>query len=337
MRATTGHDHDLPEDAILAVDGGASKTDAVVVGLDGSVVAHRRGPGTNHQTIGWPAAIAALEDLRERVLAAAPVTIRATHVYLAGLDLPEEVAEARRALAAWHADVIDNDVFALLRTGTRERDAVAVICGTGMNAVGVRADGTRARFLAFGELSGDWGGGQMLGEVAIGQAMRAYDGRGPTTTLVDRLPAAVGLPGITEVVLALYRGELGPQTYSRFAPEVFAAARDGDRVAGSLVDRQADEIALMAASAIDRLELTGRTVPVVVGGGVVAAAGPEFFAAIEAALARVAPHAQPVVATARPVLGAALAALESAGAGSAVLDRVTAAGAQPDWPAVEVG
>lgn len=325
----------MPDDArpaVLAVDGGASKTDAVLVGLDGELLGHRRGPGTNHQTVGWPTALQRLAELRAGVLSDARVTLRATHVYLAGLDLPEEIEQARAALAEWDADIVDNDVFALLRSGTRAPDAAAVICGTGMNAVGIRADGTTARFLAFGEMTGDWGGGQMLGRDAVGLAMRSLDGRGRASALTERIPAAVGVASVTDLVLDVYHGRADAEVFSRVTPVVFAVAAEGDEVAQQLVERQAEEIALMATSVIDRLGMRGQRVPVVLGGGVIAGGSDLLMAAVEEALRVRSPHAVAVVPAGRPILGAALAALEGAGAAHSALERLTLAGSAPGWP-----
>ena len=112
-------------------------------------------------------------------------------VYLSGLDLPVEIATFTAALATlpWFtpgAAVVDNDTFALLRAGTAAREAVVVVCGTGINCVGRRSDSATARFPALGRISGDWGGGFELGEQAIWHAARAGDGRGPATTLAHR-------------------------------------------------------------------------------------------------------------------------------------------------------
>lgn len=96
---------------------------------------------------------------------------RRAGVYLSGLDLSREVEAYRlrlQALGLAPTLLVDNDVFALLRAGTRAPDAVAVVCGTGINAVGRRADGAVVRFPALGSISGDWGGGDRLGHGPCG-------------------------------------------------------------------------------------------------------------------------------------------------------------------------
>lgn len=321
----------VPE-VVLAVDGGGSKTDVVAIALDGTLVGHARGPGSNPQTRGWELAGPILDDVRGRVVDALDgARIRTTHVYLAGLDLPDELTAATAALAHWDADggapdVLDNDLFALLRAGTLSPDAAAVVCGTGINALAVRADGASARFPAIGDVSGDWGGGAYLGNRALWHAARAEDGRGPATALVQAVPAALGLDTVRAVTEAVHFGRLDQRVFNRLCPVLFEVAASGDTVAARVVARQAEEIVLLASVALERLGLgASAAVPVVLGGGVLAARHPLLVDAVVGGLRERVPGAEPTWVTAPPVLGAGLAALESVGASAEALERYRAA------------
>ena len=315
---------------VLAVDGGGSKTDVVAIALDGSIVGHARGPGSNPQTRGWAIAGPILDDVRSRVVRhLGERRILTTHVYLAGLDLHDELVAAEVALAHWAEDggapdVLDNDLFALLRAGTLSPDAAAVVCGTGINALAVRADGATARFPAIGDVSGDWGGGAYLGNRALWHAARAEDGRGPATALMSAVPETLGLDTVREVTEAIHFGRLDHRVFNRLCPVLFDVAGRGDAVARSVVERQAEEIMLLAAVALGRLGLgtaDGPPVPVVLGGGVLAARDPLLVDEVVSRLAERVPGAVPTWVTDPPVLGAGLAALESVGADAAALDR----------------
>ncbi|WJY00119.1 BadF/BadG/BcrA/BcrD ATPase family protein [Curtobacterium sp. 458] len=321
------------DDVVLAVDGGGSKTDVVAIGLDGSLIAHARGPGSNPQTRGWAAVGPVLDEVRAAVLDEIGTReVRTTHVYLAGLDLHDELVAAEAALAHWSEDggapdVLDNDLFALLRAGTLSPDAAALVCGTGINALAVRADGATIRYPAIGDVSGDWGGGAYLGNRALWHAARADDGRGPATALVDAVPRSLGFRSVREVTEALHFGRLEPAAVGRLCPVLFDVAGDGDAVARSVIERQAEEIVLMASVALERLGLGGTDapVPIVLGGGVLAARHPLLVEPVVAGFAERVPGAVPTWVTAPPVLGAGLAALESVGAGPEALDRYRAA------------
>lgn len=312
-----------PAPIVVAVDGGGSKTDAVALELDGTVVAAVRGATSSPHLIGMSAAARLVDELIERLLVqTGPRPLASANIYLSGLDLPAEMEELRAGIAgyAWADAIVDNDLFALLRAGTSEPDAVAVVCGTGINCVGVRSDGAVVRYPSLGMTSGDWGGGWHLGEQALWHAARAVDGRGPDTTLASAIPAVFGLPDLTAVIEALHFGRLPSSDLARLAPSVLAASRAGDAVAQGLVDRQAEEIVLYASTTLRRLELLGHEVPVVLGGGVIGSRDERLLTAVGRGLAERAPLARITVVTAAPILGAALLALEAAGAPAEALE-----------------
>jgi len=313
-------------DVVVAVDGGGTKADAVAFDLDGRLVASSRGPGGNPQSDGVAASLAMVDGLIREVAGSARV-VRAG-LYLSGLDLPQEVSAYREAAAnsPWAASGldVDNDLFALLRAGTDEPDAVAVVCGTGINAVGIRADGATARFLALGSISGDWGGGLGLGLEALWHAARDVDGRGPHTALTTAISTHFGVevPGL---ITQLHFDERPISQFAELAPAVFAAATAGDEVAGELVDRQAREIVDLARAALTRLELTHSAVPIVLGGGILRAGDPRLLAGVRTGLADAAPAVRLVQVTQPPILGAALLTLANAGASVEAIVQARAA------------
>lgn len=304
---------------VIAVDGGGSKTDAVALELDGTVIAEARGTTSSPHMIGMRESAdlvsALIGRLREQT-GARPIA--AANLYLSGLDLPSEIGAFRAGIGGtpWADATIDNDLFALLRAGTDEADAVAVVCGTGINCVGVRSDGRVIRYPSLGAISGDWGGGWHLGERALWFAARAADGRGDPTGLEQAVPAAFGLTSVREVIEALHFGRLPNRDLALLSPTVFACAREGDAIARALIDEQAEEIATMAVTTLRRLELLDRPVPVVLGGGVIGGRDERLLGTVERLLAERAPAARVELVTAAPILGAALLALESAGAGA---------------------
>ncbi|MEU4794256.1 BadF/BadG/BcrA/BcrD ATPase family protein [Streptomyces sp. NPDC023327] len=307
--------------SVLAIDAGNSKTDVAVVTADGRVVGAARGGGFQPPRVGVEPAV----DVLARAVAAALAEAGADAVdhvsaCLANADLPVEERELAQALGrrGWGTSVdVRNDTFAVLRAGLLE-DAeprgVAVVCGAGINCVGMLPDGRTARFPAIGRISGDWGGGGGLAEEALWHAARAEDGRGGPTALRVALPGHFGLPSMYALIEALHLGRIAPARRHELTPVLFATAAAGDAVARSLVDRMADEVVAMATVALDRLGLLDEEAPVVLGGSVLAARHPQLDDRIRSLLAERAPKAEPRVVLARPVLGAALLGLDRTGA-----------------------
>ncbi|WP_399925435.1 N-acetylglucosamine kinase [Streptomyces kanamyceticus] len=315
--------------SVLAIDAGNSKTDVAVVAADGQVVGAARGGGFQPPQVGVEPAVDVLAEAVTRALAQAGAdTVGHVSACLANADLPVEERELARALRrrGWGTSVqVYNDTFAVLRAGLLE-DAeprgVAVVCGAGINCVGMLPDGRTARFPAIGRISGDWGGGGGLAEEALWHAARAEDGRGGPTALREALPAHFGLPSMYALIEALHLGHIAAARRHELTPVLFATAAVGDAVARSLVDRMADEVVAMSTVALDRLALLDEEAPVLLGGSVLAARHPQLDDRVRLLLSERAPKARPRVVTARPVLGAALLGLDQAGAPPETYARV---------------
>jgi len=306
---------------VLAVDGGNSKTDVVLVTDTGQTLAHARGPGSSPHYLGVEGAVDLLDDLVGKLAAQAGIGERRplaalAQVNLAGVDFPseEEAIAAAIERRGWAPDlVVGNDSFALLRAGTDAPDAVAVVCGAGINCVGVCSDGRHARFASLGRISGDWGGGMELGDEALYWAARAADGRGPDTALSTLVPAHFDLPDVPSVYEAIHFGRLDHRRLIELAPVVLRASRDGDQVARGVVTTLGQEIVHLARAALTRLGMLDVPTVVVLGGGVLTSRDEVLLGEIDTRLAEVAPQARTVVTEVSPVVGAALLALDRAG------------------------
>jgi N-acetylglucosamine kinase-like BadF-type ATPase len=310
----------------LAIDGGNSKTEVLLGDTSGAILGFARGAGTNHQTAGGlDTAMSRLDDLVRRAGVSADQRPVLAAVFLAGADLPVELAMLTEAVTArdWaDKSIVDNDTFALLRAGTESPDAVAIVCGAGTNCVGRSEDGRTVRFPSLGHLTGDWGGGQHLGSMALWHAARAEDGRGDATALVDAVARHFGHRTVAGVSAAAHLGQIAHERIAELTPVLFTVATAGDPVARSLVIQQGEEIATMAVAALRRLGLLTTPVTVVLGGGVVRSRDPILFGALTERLTATAPHAEITLVTAPPVLGAALLALDHLGAGGPAHDRL---------------
>ncbi|MEV3928202.1 BadF/BadG/BcrA/BcrD ATPase family protein [Streptomyces sp. NPDC053728] len=302
--------------SVLAVDAGNSKTDVALVGEDGTVLSTARGGGFQPPVVGVEAAVDVLASVIGQALAEAGEHaggVEHVSACLANADLPVEEAELAEALLGrgWGRTVeVRNDTFAILRAAVDEPRGVAVVCGAGINCVGMVPDGRTARFPAIGRISGDWGGGSGLAEEALWFAARAEDGRGEPTELVRTLPGHFGLGSMYELIEALHRGHIPDGRRHELTPVLFATGAAGDAVASALVDRLAAEVVSMASVALDRLGLLAEEVPVVLGGSVLAARHARLDDGIARLLSERAPKALVRVVTEPPVLGAALLGLD---------------------------
>jgi len=299
---------------LLAVDGGNAKTDVALFDREGNVLGLVRGPGSSPHEHGVDGALDRIEALVIEAGADGPV--EHAELLLAGVDFPAEVQalQARAQARGWAERVqVANDTFAVLRTGTDRGWGIAVVCGAGINCLGLGPDGREARFPALGDITGDWGGGQDVGLAAVSAAARSEDGRGPKTSLEELVPAHFGVATPLELAEAVHTGALPRRRFVELAPIVLEeAARDG--VAAGIVHRLADEVVAFVRVALERIDPVPEPPDVVLGGGLLQSRNELLLAAIDAGLERVGvPHTL-IVVDAPPVVGAALRALDALGA-----------------------
>jgi N-acetylglucosamine kinase-like BadF-type ATPase len=302
---------------VIAVDGGNSKTDVAILDEAGRVLSTWRGPGASFSPTDHDRSIA---DLEASVRAAANAAgiggepVADVGIFcLAGADLPADdrrILRSLRRLGLVAEPLLRNDTFAVMRAGAPRGWGVAVVCGAGFNCTGVGPDGREVRFPALGPISGDSGGGQEIGIAAVGACVRAGDGRGPHTALERAVPAFFGLRTPRQVMVGLHTGKLDESRLYELAPTVLGAATDGDTVAVAIVERQANEAAVLVCTALRRLKLQHTDTDVVLGGGVARARSPVFMDRLEQLVAECAPGARIAVVDELPIVGAALLGLD---------------------------
>lgn len=337
--------------AVLAIDGGNSKTEVAVVGSDGTILSAVRGGPSNHQGIGVEAASSELMGLVRKAAELAGLQADgaiATHTSacLAGADLPVEEAELNRLVQSfgWSASsAVVNDTFAVLRAGLADDGplwGIGAVCGAGTNCAGTGPDGEEFRFLALGQISGDWGGGGDLGPEALWLAVRAEDGRGPQTELRQAVAAHFDVERVEDVTVGLHLGEIRHAELHGLVPVLFEVAGRGDQVARDVLRHQAEEICLMAEVAARHLGLADgpaglsrsrgqtadpvavRPVPVILGGSIMTARDPLLTSAITERLTASIPGAEIRIVDVPPVVGAALLGLDHVGAPASAAARL---------------
>jgi N-acetylglucosamine kinase-like BadF-type ATPase len=311
---------------VIGADGGNSKTDVVVAALDGTVLSRLTGPGTRPYLNGFERTVADLVELTRTAVAQAGCSgpARVGSYYLANVDFPDEEAAMLAALdAAQVAERLDvrNDTIAVLRAASPHGWGIAVVGGAGINAAGVYPDGREERFLGIGSYSGDWGGGMSIAVAGIGAAVRAGDGRGPATALVDAVRAVFGTDP-DSAAIAAQRGDFPLEQVLGFVPTVFEVAGRHDAVAVDIVRRFADEVLDFIRALVARMDLAGSDFDVVLGGGTLQSRFPVLLDRIAAGLHAIAPRANLAVLDVPPVTGAAAGALALAGSTADAFERV---------------
>ncbi|HEX4954949.1 MAG TPA: BadF/BadG/BcrA/BcrD ATPase family protein [Thermoanaerobaculia bacterium] len=292
---------------VLGIDAGGTKTVGLLADGEGKVQAQMRAGGANLRVHGELAVEKVLYEVIDALAPAEPLA--AVCLGMAGVDRPEEkdlVHEMLRRLGLRRSVRVENDAFVALVAGAPEKVGIVVVAGTGSIAYGVDPSGRTARSGGWGYLLGDEGSAFWLGHAAVRQGIRAVDGRGPGTSLYDRICRKLGVAEPAGLVAWFYDQGDTRTRVAELASVVEEAATDGDEAASALLDQAAQHLA-RAARAVARQLSFPEPYRVVLSGGVFRAC-PSLFRRIQGSLDL--PSAQVVRLEVEPALGAVRLALE---------------------------
>lgn len=260
-------EREILEPFCLGVDGGGSKTLAVIVDGAGMERGRGRAGSSNHHTAGRDAALTAIQSaVKSACLAAGRQTpLAAAWIGLAGVDRPTDTASlAGEFERLANAVRLTNDAELALG-GLPGGVGVALIAGTGSIAVGCDARGARGRASGWGHLLGDEGSGYDIGRQALRAAARAADGRGPGTALTEHILARWGLNTAEDLLSTVY-ADPDKARVAALAELVIAAATEGDTVSRGILRAAAEELALAALTVASSLDLAS-PLPLALSGG----------------------------------------------------------------------
>lgn len=266
--ATSPLPHRSEGGVFLGVDGGATKTLAVIVDVMGRELGRGTAGSGNQAAVGPERAVAsirtAVAEAMRQVEGSEPFC--AAWIGLAGVDRPgdrDRLLPHLRTLAETVRLTNDAELALTALTGAV---GVAVIAGTGSIALGRDTAGKTARAGGWGHIIGDEGSGYELGRRALQAAARASDGRGPQTALLPAIVREWDLPRADGMIGHVYPdGDKG--TIARLSALVFAAARTGDDVARRIVREAATELALATIAVGKMLDFADEKLPVALAGG----------------------------------------------------------------------
>jgi N-acetylglucosamine kinase-like BadF-type ATPase len=303
------------ETFVIGVDGGTTKTIALVADGEGRVLGAGRGDGSNWtgDDVEIPMAVVistTQEALRQAGLKGEEIAMAVFG--LAGADWPEDYVRRqavldRAGLARRFA--VKNDTIVGLRAGTQRLYGIVIAAGTGTNTAVVAPDG---REWAYGYYATGGGASDMAHE-CIRALLRADDGRGPQTALTEVVLHRLGYPTTEALLRATVAGEVARGRILSLCPLAFEVADAGDEVAVEIVVRQGLSLAEYATGLIRRFAMQGLEFDVVLAGSLFKGKGPLLVDTITQAVHRVAPHAHIVRAQLEPALGGVLLAYDALG------------------------
>ncbi|MBA2703319.1 MAG: hypothetical protein H0U60_05640 [Blastocatellia bacterium] len=297
--------------AVLGVDGGGTKTDAVILDLDLNILGEGVAGPSNPLRVGVVSAATAIREAVDKACDVAGLRrtdLVAAEVGLAGVrrhELRARMHDTLKGLGIVDVVVV-GDADIALYAATQGAPGLVVIAGTGSICCGINARGKRACAGGWGPLAGDEGGGAWIARRGLRAIAYASDGRGPATSLSAAAGKYFRVSNPSDLSTAVYAPSITNEYLAGFGKFVIQAAKAKDRVAREILVEAGKELGAAASAVIRNLKLERETFPVGYVGGVFASSEELVLSHLREALLDIAPRAfltppkfPPAVAAAR--------------------------------------
>jgi len=299
------------QNSVVGVDGGGTKTEAVVMNANQRVIGEGLAGPSNPLRVGIAGAAASIREAIDNACASARIRrgdLLAAQIGLAGArrrELRERMRETLTPLDIGEIEVV-TDASIALYGATGGAPGLVVIAGTGSICCGINA--RRKRFCAggWGPIAGDEGGGAWLARRALRAVAHGFDGRGPQTALTDLACTYFHVTSPDDLTTAIYAPTITNERLAGFGRDVVNAAKDKDPVALQIVADGGTELGRAAVAVIRHLQMERDRFQIAYVGGVFRAAGELMLHTLREEVRQVAPraffeppHFAPAVAAAR--------------------------------------
>ncbi len=302
---------------VVGVDGGGTRTRAVVATDSGDITGEAEGPASAMRPGGADHSAASIAATVRNALAASAMTHvvpKVVCVGVAGVGREPERHALWQALAALDLAedvVVHADAAIALDDAFGDGPGILVTAGTGSVAFGRGPTGTPARCGGWGPVIGDEGSGAWIGRRALSIVTAAADGREPETALTGAILTAAGVNEPTELIA--WAAQATTADLAGLAPVVLSTADAGDLRANALVSLAAEELILHVRALARALFADERAACNVALAGGLLGPGSTLRKRVEGRLRSAVPGAQVRAEEVVPVRGAMHAALRLLG------------------------
>ncbi|MFN2492271.1 MAG: N-acetylglucosamine kinase [Pyrinomonadaceae bacterium] len=297
--------------AVVGVDGGGTKTEAVILDADYGILGEGFAGPSNPLRVGIVNAASAVREAIDKACEVAQLRrtdLVAAEIGLAGARRHELRARVREALVGSGIGeiIVVSDSDIALYGATEGQPGLIVIAGTGSICCGINARRKMICAGGWGPVAGDEGGGAWIARRALRGIAHAADGRGTSTSMTEAACVYFHVTNADDLSTAIYAPTITNERLAGFSKYVIEAAKARDRIAREILFEAGKELGWAAAAVIRNLKLERDTFQIAYVGGVFTGAGEIVLGPMREEIKKIAPKAYlapprftPAVAAAR--------------------------------------
>ena len=264
---------------ILGVDGGATNTAVLIENTSGDKIAEAVSGPTSYKSVGISKAT---ENLNSVVLSAIKKIKSPDNIYFISSCLgfagnnTEEDEKIYTSIVFNNklADRLDkkktficNDTIIGLEAGSRKKNKIIVIAGSGSNCYGVNEGGKKVKTTGWDYILADEGSGYQTALKALKAVIKAYDGRGEKTLLSETVLKELNLKDIIDLSRWAYNSPFSKGRISSLSKTVCKTAQMGDKISIDILSEEAGEVVLSVTTVANKLGFKNNDFDLVFVGG----------------------------------------------------------------------
>ena len=271
---------------LLAIEGGATKTIAVITDQSGNVLSTAKSGTANYHVAGKRGAIHTLKEviikavssLKENLYADRLVEISFNKCVcaLAGIDTNKDQVNVKEIVSQAITEsgiqmnkvMIENDALSVLLGATNEQPGAILIAGTGSIVFAHDGKGDYVRAGGLGHRLGDEGSGYWIGKQAITSILKMHDGRGEKTLLHELVLEHFDFTDHEALYNWVYSPDFSIHQAGELAKIVEKAYYQGDAVSKAILEHAAAELHQLVRVAVNRAGIANHPFKLLLLGGV---------------------------------------------------------------------
>lgn len=260
---------------VIGIDGGGTKTVAIIADQTGKIIAEVTVGSTNPNTLNQKELTTNIKRMFNLLKEQAPIAFRqVTNIYagMSGVGTPKQKQLVssifKETLKISTPFEIVSDTMNALYSGTYGKPGILQIAGTGSITYGINAKGFEFRLGGWGYLFGDEGSGYDLGRRAIVSVLEFEDKRTEKTILRDLLLSHFKVKSGREMIEKIYKSSVPKKEIASLSIYVFKAFKNEDSVAVKMVHDVAKQLTSNIKMVKEKLFSEQEVSPVILAGGV---------------------------------------------------------------------
>ncbi len=241
---------------VIGIDGGGTKTRALLATPDGDILAEANTGPSNPQIVGFDRAAHSIFNLVRECCGKISQPVKLVKSVVAGIggigrsEDKSQLIEALKSVSIYTKNIqLEHDARIALEAALPWRPGIVLISGTGSIAFYRTKDNLFLRSGGWGRVLGDDGSGYDLSREALRAVMLAYEERGKTTVLTDKVLKFfnIGMPDHLISAIKRINGDIAP-----IAPLILESAQENDTVALEILENGANELVMLIQTLINQ-------------------------------------------------------------------------------------